>query len=166
MSESSSLNNENANSSLVLFRKDHNSNITNGKEIGTKNTWLIPNIVYLRRNTTQRKESVDLLHYHESTNLPGNTFLKPTQPVQSTSGLNPKSMSPRSKSSESTDSNIPIVVCKDVRSCTKHPLSKCHTKISHPIFMFSPHKCLVWRFQKVCGVLYRFLSGRRLFLRK
>ena len=33
VSESSSLNNENANSSLVLFHKDHDSNITNGKEI-------------------------------------------------------------------------------------------------------------------------------------
>ncbi|KAI3456022.1 hypothetical protein Pfo_012685, partial [Paulownia fortunei] len=43
---------------------------------------------------------------------------EPAQSVQSTSDL-----SPRFKSNESIDYNIPIVVRKGVRSCTKHPLS-------------------------------------------
>ena len=55
LSESSSLNNENAYPSLVLSHIDHDSNITNGKKIGTKNIGLIPDIVYLRMNTTQKK---------------------------------------------------------------------------------------------------------------
>ena len=77
----------------------------------------------MRRDTTQRKELVDLLHYYKSTDPPSNTFPEFAQPDQSTSGLNPKSTSPRSESSDSTDSNIPIVVHKGVRSCTKDPLS-------------------------------------------
>ena len=123
MSESSSLNNENVDPSLVLSHKDHDSNIMNGKEKSTKNTRLIVDVLYSRRNITQRKELIDLLHYHESTYPPSNTFLEPTQPIQSTSGLNPKSTSPMFDSSESRNSNIPMVVRKGVRSCTKHPSS-------------------------------------------
>ena len=124
LSKSSSLNNKNAGTTLVLSHKDHNSNITYGKEIGTKKTRIIPiDIVYLQRDTTQRKELVDLLHCYKSTHPPSNTFPEFAQPDQSTSGLNPKSISPRSESSDSTDSNIPIVVHKGVRSCTKDPLS-------------------------------------------
>ena len=40
-------------------------------------------------------------------------------------------------SSESTDSNIPIVARKSVRSCTKHPLSKCHKNISFNFRVFT-----------------------------
>ena len=91
LSESSSLNHENVGPFLVLSHKDHNSNMMNGKETGTKNIGLIPfGIVYSRKNTTQRKESTNLLHCHESTDPPSNTFPELAQPVQSTSSLSPK----------------------------------------------------------------------------
>ena len=107
----------------------------------------------------------NLLHCHESTDSPSNTFPKLAQPIQSTLGLSPMSMSPRSESSESTNYNIPIVVYKGVRSCTKHPFSN-YMSYKNLVPNFS-----VFTSQVSCieipkyKMFQRFSRGRRLFLR-
>ena len=73
------------------------------------------------------KGSFNSLHYPESTNPPSNVLINYLPHVQPTSYLSSESTSLEHEScsnSEIGDSNLPIAIRKDVRSCTQHPLSK------------------------------------------
>lgn len=125
LNETSSFNNDITGPSLVSSHKDHDSKEINGKERGAKNTSIIPvDLVYLRKDTSQRKTSTDPVHYHESTNSPSKIFPETTQSNKSIFSL-----SPRFESSESYDYDIPIAIKKVLDHVLNiHCLIMCLTK--------------------------------------
>lgn len=141
----------------------HDSSATDKGGTEKETTVLIPfDIVYSRQGTLRKKEPSNPLHCPESVNPEGN--------VQLTLSSSSKSSNPAPQidlNSKSDDSNLPIAVRKGVRSCTQHLLSNyvSYENLS-PVFCAFTSQLSYMEIPIMNRMLWKFLSGRMLFLRR